>query len=531
MKKNLPVTDVEYRFTDAHNLLSTTNLKGIISYVNHDFVEVSGFQEEELLKRNHNVVRHPDMPPLAFEDMWRNLKAGQPWMGMVKNRRKNGDFYWVDAYVTPISDDGAVYEYQSVRMQPEQRTVERAARLYQRANAGKLPKRLKMPVPGLRQRLLALTLGTLGVGYGVALFADPQSLGALSISFAGLAAISAAGVVMATRRISRLATRAREVVDNKLMQLVYTDSVDDIGAIELALKMRATELGAVLGRMLDSASQLGRTSAQLDQSVQENRHAVEIQSRDISQVATATTQMAATVQDVARNTARAAEAAQGASAASTEGGRVVADTVASINQLASEVEASADAIESLDGQTQQIGVVLGVIKDIAEQTNLLALNAAIEAARAGEQGRGFAVVADEVRGLAQRSQQSTQEIETIISKLQTEARNAAETMRGSRAKTRSSVDQAEQAGQALQRITAAVSTITEMNNQVASAAEEMSVVAEQINENVSSVANAVETNKQSMEESATASQHLMEFAQGMQKLAQQFRARRGSRNV
>ena len=137
MKINLPVTQNEVSLTDSIRLISTTNLKGIITYANQELIDISGFSEEELLNKNHNLVRHPDMPAAAFKDLWDTLKQGKAWMGIIKNRCKNGDFYWVDAYVTPIYEAGQITGYQSVRTKPEQAHVERAEKLYADISAGK----------------------------------------------------------------------------------------------------------------------------------------------------------------------------------------------------------------------------------------------------------------------------------------------------------------------------------------------------------------------------------------------------------
>ncbi len=139
MKKNLPVTEVEVTFSDRANILSTTDLKGAITYVNDDFIKISGFEEEELIGKNHNIVRHPDMPPAAFQMLWESLKKGKSWMGLVKNRCKNGDHYWVHAYATPIERNGAVAEYQSVRRKADKEHVHRAEWLYPQLMAGKSP--------------------------------------------------------------------------------------------------------------------------------------------------------------------------------------------------------------------------------------------------------------------------------------------------------------------------------------------------------------------------------------------------------
>lgn len=137
MKINLPVTNTEREVKASQNILSTTDLKGAITYVNPDFIAISGFDEDELIGRNHNVVRHPDMPPAAFDSLWTNMKAGQPWMGMVKNRCKNGDHYWVDAFVMPIRENGTAVEYQSVRFKAERSWVQRAETIYKRLREGK----------------------------------------------------------------------------------------------------------------------------------------------------------------------------------------------------------------------------------------------------------------------------------------------------------------------------------------------------------------------------------------------------------
>ncbi len=160
MKRNLPISGNEVAYPASANILSTTNLKGTITYVNPEFIDISGFSEDELIGRNHNVIRHPEMPPAAFEDLWQAIQAGQSWMGMVKNRCKNGDHYWVSAYVTPVVRDGEVVEYQSVRTKPDRRLVERAEQTYAAVMAGRPPPALRLPPLGLRMRIL----GSIGLG-------------------------------------------------------------------------------------------------------------------------------------------------------------------------------------------------------------------------------------------------------------------------------------------------------------------------------------------------------------------------------
>jgi methyl-accepting chemotaxis protein len=263
---------------------------------------------------------------------------------------------------------------------------------------------------------------------------------------------------------------------------------DELGKIARALdslmerfQRFVEEAHGVAGRLLSTSADLSRITREMSQDSDRARDQTD-------QVATAMNEMSSTVQEVARNATDAAQNTQEANKESGNGRQVVDGTISAINSLAEEVESASEVIQQLASNSQGIGQVLDVIRGIAEQTNLLALNAAIEAARAGEQGRGFAVVADEVRTLASRTQESTEEIHQMIEVLQNGARSAVREMEKGRSKAQSSVEQATLAGTSLSRITSAVGRVSEMNTQIATAAEEQSVVAEDINRNVVAIA-------------------------------------------
>jgi methyl-accepting chemotaxis protein len=250
---------------------------------------------------------------------------------------------------------------------------------------------------------------------------------------------------------------------------------------------------------------------------------VERQRSETDQVATAINQMTATVQEVASNATNAAASANSADNNAKVGKEVVAATSDAISRLADEVENATNVIKGVEQDSASIGSVLDVIKGIAEQTNLLALNAAIEAARAGEQGRGFAVVADEVRSLASRTQESTQEIEEMIAKLQTGSKNAVGVMEQSREQAQAGVEQAREAAEALESITGAVATINDLNTQIASAAEEQSAVSEEINRSVVSISQISEETATGAEQTTSSANDLSKLAGDLQGLVSQFR--------
>ncbi|WP_422126813.1 methyl-accepting chemotaxis protein [Thioalkalivibrio sulfidiphilus] len=523
MKKNLPVTGKEITLPQGRTLISSTDLKGSITYANDTFVRVSGFSCEELLHKNHNVVRHPDMPPAAFEDLWKTVKSGKAWMGIVKNRAKNGDHYWVDAYVTPVYENGQIAGYESVRAIPRREDIGRAERLYQKLWKSKvnLARRFyhgvipRMVAGQLLILLVAFLLISTGLGLA----------GTLGV-FAGAGVLSAALAVWLLSPVTRVAAHARQIVDNPVMEAVYTGRRGEAAQLETALHFLEARLRTVLDRISVSAEDLEAAGKETSRTVHETVQGIDRQRGETDQVATAMNEMSATVHEVASNTALAAESARQADNEAHAGKAVVHDTARAIEALASEVEQTAHAIEKLEKDSDEIGKILDVIRGIAEQTNLLVLNAAIEAARAGEQGRGFAVVADEVRTLASKTQESTHTIQEMIERLQAGAHQAVQVMESSRNQARKGVEQAEEAGQSLDRIAEAVTRINDMNAQIATAVEEQSAVAEEINRNVVNIRDVAENNNEIAGRTEASSERLVSLSRDLHALVLRFGASR-----
>ncbi|RRJ83743.1 methyl-accepting chemotaxis protein [Aestuariirhabdus litorea] len=337
----------------------------------------------------------------------------------------------------------------------------------------------------------------------------------------GLVVCGAVGLffpLLITGPLNQLLTRVQDIShgEGDLTQRVPVAGRDELGRLASAFNLFLEKLQTIMGQVSGSTTQSATAAEELSSITTDARKNVDEQHRVIQEVAAAVSEMAATVQEVARNAADAASAARDADENAREGQQVVQQAISSIERLASDVNSAAEVIRKVEQDSNTIGGVLDVIRGIAEQTNLLALNAAIEAARAGEQGRGFAVVADEVRTLASRTQQSTEEIQQMIEKLQQGAAEAVRVMEVGQNRANESVERATGAGAALGAITDAVAAISDMNTQIASAAEEQTAVTEEINRNITNLSDFSDRSNESAGHVNEASSELARLAADLQ---------------
>ncbi|TBU97279.1 methyl-accepting chemotaxis protein [Stutzerimonas kirkiae] len=304
---------------------------------------------------------------------------------------------------------------------------------------------------------------------------------------------------------------------------VETDVRDEVGAMGLAFNLMIEKFRSSLVAVAGVTRQLGEVSTRVSSVAEETLTAVMEQRSETDMVASAMNEMSATVQEVARNASQTATASADADVESRSGVNVATQALEGIEALIHEIEKAAGVIQQVESDSANIGMILGVIKEIAEQTNLLALNAAIEAARAGEQGRGFAVVADEVRTLASRTQKSTEEIQAMIEQLQSGSRNAVQAMDSAQQRAQSGSECVGKAAQSLSVIATEVATINDMNTQIATAAEEQSAVAEEINRNINTISHIADSTSSGATQTSQISEELVQLAAELNRLVGQFK--------
>ncbi|MDR0216853.1 MAG: methyl-accepting chemotaxis protein [Comamonas sp.] len=419
MRVNAPVTQREYGFDEQATLMSTTDTQSYIKYANQAFMEVSGFEPEEILGQTHNVVRHPDMPPAAFADMWATLKSGEPWSALVKNRRKNGDHYWVRANAIPIIRSDVTKGFMSVRTRPEREEIEAAQKLYETmSEKGKSGPDLHRGIVstkglgkllsfwrhmGVRRRIRLNSLALWAVLLiGTWFLTQDQAQFLWGAGFVSLVLI-----VMTALLESQFATplellkrQSLDVATGNNRQAESLQRSDEIGTTLRTVN----QMGLMFRWLVDDVNQQALNVQNACDEIEQGNAYLHGQTEqlavNVAQTSASMEQITARVQSSADTAQKAGELASEASAAATRGGQSMEHIVSTM--------------ASITANSHRIADIVGVIDSIAFQTNLLALNAAVEAARAGENGRGFAVVAAEVRGLAQRSADAAKEIKTLI---------------------------------------------------------------------------------------------------------------------
>jgi methyl-accepting chemotaxis protein len=404
-------------------------------------------------------------------------------------------------------------------------TYRSAVQNYKAANANIVAARAEMTTQGADIVTISDKLYDIQLTRRDAESAQARSLQLISTLLALLVGIVAALVI--TRQITRPIQETLAVVERiasgDLSHNIQVTRRDELGVLQQGIQRMGTTLRELISGIRDGVTQIASAAEELSAVTEQTSAGVNSQKIETDQVATAMHEMTATVQEVARNAEQASQAAADADGQARAGDKVVAEAIAQIERLAAEVARSTDAMSHLQQESNKIGSVMDVIKAVAEQTNLLALNAAIEAARAGEAGRGFAVVADEVRGLAQRTQKSTEEIEGLVAGLQNGTQQVAAVMNNSRSLTDSSVELTRKAGVSLENITRTVSNIQSMNQQIAAAAEEQSAVAEEISRSIINVRDVSEQTATASDETAKSSVELARLGSQLQQMVSHFR--------
>jgi len=519
MRNNQPVSQHEYPFPDGVTLMSTTDTQSHITYANEAFVQASGFSRDEILGQPHNAVRHPDMPTQAFADMWATLKAGESWTALVKNRRKNGDHYWVRANATPIQRGGAVTGYMSVRTKPEPQEVSAADELYRRFREGRAGSLAfhkgilvrtgwmgwttvfkTMPVRW-RMRLSAMVTVIVPLLAAMAAGVTGMALGAVA---AALLVAAVAGTALLESQVATplaaILAQAQQVASGQAGRNIQFDRVDEIGMLLRAINQAGLNLRALVDDVGERATSVDTNSTEIAQGSMDLSSRTEEQASALEQTAASMEQLSSTVKQNADNARQGNQLAVSASAVAAKGGEVVGQVV--------------QTMKGINDSSKKIADIISVIDGIAFQTNILALNAAVEAARAGEQGRGFAVVAAEVRSLAGRSADAAKEIKGLIS--------------ASVERVTQGTALVDQAGATMTEVVSSIRRVADIMGEISAASSEQSTGVAQVGEAVAQMDQATQQNAAMVEQSAAAAESLKEQAQQLVQAVAVFKSGQGS---
>ncbi|WP_039058436.1 PAS domain-containing methyl-accepting chemotaxis protein [Enterobacter sp. Bisph1] len=499
MKRNTPVTQNEYLLNEGATLLSTTDMHSHITYANTAFIDASGFTEQQLMGEAHNIIRHPDMPPAAFGDMWFTIQQGDSWTGMVKNRRQNGDHYWVRANVTPVYQQGNLTGYISVRNIPQREEIDASAALYQRVNEntlkgfrfykGLVVRRGLFSFLSLFQRISVAKRINIGALFSAALLVVLQfaavnaavKAGATIIIFALLAVYLHSQLA---RPLKIILSQMQKVVSGRKADFCHFNRVDEIGLLMRLVNQSGLNLNSLVGDVSAQIKGIRVISDRISSEGDALRKRTEETSGDLHQTAAAVEEIASAVRQTAETAADAVARADETSAHAVKSDDVMKKTIGMMQAV------SADNNKIVD--------IIGVIDSIAFQTNILALNAAVEAARAGESGRGFAVVAAEVRNLAQHSASAAREIKTLIENNVANVKNGVQMVVNTETHLTAVID--------------SVMTMSSMIKEIGTATHEQTQALELINQSVSRIGTMTHNNTGMVEQVTAAAENLGERA-------------------
>jgi aerotaxis receptor len=513
MRKNLPVTNHEVEIEEDQAIVSKTDLDGNITYVNPYFVQVSGFSEQELIGAPQNILRHPDMPVEAFADLWTTIRNGIPWTGTVKNRCKNGSYYWVKANITPIRDAGRTIGYMSVRTRADRSQVEQAIEAYRTLREGNakqleirngqiihrgwrnllshlshvsLAMRIWLSTSVVNTLLLAVCIASLFANNG----SDAVRYSIFGATFIGLLInvflwyTLRSGVL---QPLGRAVQGARQIAAGDLSGSFDTHSTDEVGQLLRALQQMNNNLIATIRDVRVNVETMAVATRQIAAGNTDLAGRTESQAASLERTASSIDEFSSTVKANAENSIQANDLAVAASDVAEQGGAIVSEVIATMDEI--------------NSSSKKIVDIIGLIEGIAFQTNILALNAAVEAARAGEQGRGFAVVAGEVRNLAQRSSVAAKDIKHLIDV--------------SVNKVSVGMERAQRAGSTMEQVVNSVKQVTSIMQEISVASREQSIGVDEVNKAISHMDEVTQQNAALVEEAAAAANSLAEEAAGV----------------
>ena len=506
-------------------LITTTDTRGVITYCNDEFVDISGFSREELVGQPHNVIRHPDMPSAVFQGMWGYLKAGKSWMGVVKNRTKTGDHYWVSAYVTPILENGKVVGYESVRVSPTREQVSRAEKLYPKLSAGQA---------GVSLMSRVFSAFSSGWPFALSLVLSLVALTTLANTWIAGGVIVVAHLLAAGLTLKSVSGRLQGLLDlrpdafrDAVVAKTYSDESGLFSQLAMLIMSEKARIRTALARIDDQAELLYEQARASHRYINEGAEAIAKQRAETDQTASAVNEMTVSIQEVTETVNGNARVAEEANRMAATGSKRSGEALTAIEQLVTRVNGIGSAIKKLGASTESIGEAASLISDIAEQTNLLALNAAIEAARAGEQGRGFAVVADEVRSLARRTRDSTVRIQHVIDDFRNQVEEAVQATREGEQDAGKGLEKVREAETSLQEIVSSIQDISDSFISMSAAFEEQSQVSEEINHQIVNIAELADHSNQKAESAKGSSDHLSTMSRGLKDLVSRFVSKNG----